>query len=266
MKITKGGLLWVLSWLVALYFGVGFIAKAAFPPRTELLIGDALFVGLTLFFLFLPFFDKIKIGSWIELERKVEEAKKEAFDAKEQLREFKTEVRNTLALVSTNLNTQRMSTQLNIYGSFDPEKLRDAQAKIAEKLDANDRSTVESYENAVRASQNGDTPLMLAKVRIDIERLLRKIVGARLTASQVATKDPIKFATARQLFERLVNSDDNYAYLEEPFRYVNSICNAALHAQPVPPQQADEAVRMGAEIIEVLSKHPDASNGEAALA
>lgn len=265
-NITKGGVLWFLSWIVAAYFGAGFISKAGFPPKSDLLIGDALFVGLTLFFLLLPFFDKVKIGTWIELERKVAEAKKEASDAKEQLREFKTEVRNTLAVVSTNLNTQRMSTQLNFYGVADLDKLRDAQAKIATKLDANDRSTVENYESAVRASQNGDMPLMLAKVRIDMERLLRRIVGARLTASPVTTKDPIKFATLRQLFQRLIDSDDSYAYLEEPFRYVNGICNAAVHAQVVPQQQADEALRMGAEIIEVLRKHPDASSGDAVAA
>jgi len=265
MKTDKSGVLWVLSWIIAGYFGYGFVFKAGFPPNTDLIISDALFVGVTLFFLFLPFFDKIKIGSWIELERKVEEAKKEAAGAKKDLSEFKTEVRNTLSVVSTNLNTQRMSTQLNFYAAADPDKLREAQEKIATKLDANDRSTVKGYESAVRASQNGDIPLMLAKVRIDIERLLRKIVSARLTPSYVLDKVPVKFATARQLFQRLVDSDDSYAYLEEPFRYVNGVCNAAMHAQPVPLEQADDALRMGAEIIEVLSKHPGASVGEPSL-
>lgn len=70
-----------------MYLGVGFVTKASVLLKSDLLIGDALFVGLTLFFLFLPFFNKIKIGSWIELERKVDEAKKEAAAAKDELRE-----------------------------------------------------------------------------------------------------------------------------------------------------------------------------------
>lgn len=213
--------------------------------------------------MFLPFFDRIKIGSWIEIERKAEEAKREAASAKEELREFKAEVRNTLSVVSSNFNTQRMSTQLNFYGTANPDKLRESQEKIAAKLDEKDRSMIESYERTVRVSLEGDIPLMLAKVRIDIERLLRKIVGARLMSVHVSSKDPVKFATLRQLFLRLVESDDSYTYLEEPFKYVNEICNAAMHAQPVPLQQANDALRMGAEIIEVLNKHPDASGGEA---
>lgn len=99
---------------------------------------------------------------------------------------------------------------------------------------------------------------MEARVRMDIERLLRKIVRARLAVSSPAT-DPIKLASSRQLFQRLVASNDNYAYLSKPFDYVNNVCNAAIHAQAVSTEQADEALRLGAQIIEVLSKHPDAT-------
>lgn len=254
-------LLYAFSWIVATYFGVGFIAKAGFPPKTDLLIGDALFVGLFLFFVFLPFFNKIKVGSWLELEREIKEAKKEATDAKRELSDFKTEVRNTMSVVSTNLNTQRMSTQLNFYGTPNADELRDAQQKVGANLDAKDRSTVEKYEIVTRAQQENDVPLMLAKVRIDIERLLRKIVGARLAVSSPAT-DRIKLASSRQLFQRLVASNDSYAYLSKPFDYVNNVCNAAIHAQAVSSEQADEALRLGAQVIEVLSKHPDAADAE----
>lgn len=56
MKTDRGGVLWGLSWIVAGYFGYGFVSKADVPPNTDLVIRDALFVGVTLFFLFLPFF------------------------------------------------------------------------------------------------------------------------------------------------------------------------------------------------------------------
>ncbi len=35
----------VPSWIVALYFGIGFVVKAGFPPKADLLISDMLFVG-----------------------------------------------------------------------------------------------------------------------------------------------------------------------------------------------------------------------------
>ncbi|HGO6123301.1 hypothetical protein PPH94_011905 [Burkholderia cepacia] len=252
------------SWLVAGYFGIGFVIKAGFPPKTESLVGDALFVALTLFFLFLPFFNKIKIGSWIELEREIKEAKKEAAAAKEELREFKNEVRNTMSAVSTNLATQRVSTQVHVHGTS-PEQLREAQKKLGENLNPVDQSTIENYERTIRSQQDGDIPLMLAKVRMDIERLLRRIVGARLIVANPGD-DPIKLATMRQLFQRFIQTDPSYEYLAKPFKYVNNVCNAAIHAQPVSLEQADEALRLGAQIIEVLGKHQDASDGESAFA
>lgn len=244
---------WVLSvfsWVVAAYFGAGFVVNAGFPPKRELLMGDAFFVGIFLLFLFLPFFNKIKIGSWLELERELQQTKKELTD-------FKNEVRNTVSVVSTTLNNQRMTTQVNFNTAPDPSKLREEQEKVNVKLDAGDRSTVEKYEKVTRAQQENDIPLMLAKVRMDIERLLRKIVGARLMVAS-SVSDSIRLASTRQLFQRLIDSDDSYEYLRRPFEYVNRVCNAAIHAQTVSDEQADEALRLGAQIIEVLGKHPDA--------
>jgi hypothetical protein len=248
----------IFSWIVAAYFGAGFLINVGFPPKRELLIGDVFFGGVFLFFLFLPFFNKIKIGTWLELERELEQTKKELVD-------FKQEVRNTIAVVATNMNTQKMSTQLNIYGTPDVAKLREAQKNVAAKFDSTDRSMVEKYETVTRAQQDGDIPLMLAKVRIDIERLLRKIVGARLSVSSPAS-DPIKLASTRQLFQRLVSENASYAYLRQPFEYVIRVCNAAIHAQDVSEEQADEALRLGAQIIEILSKDPDASDLEPVVA
>ncbi|MCY1247536.1 hypothetical protein D9M72_608770 [compost metagenome] len=108
-------------------------------------------------------------------------------------------------------------------------------------------------------------PLMLAKVRMDIERLLRKIVGARLVVLSPGS-NPIKLASIRQLFQRFAEGNDSYEYLREPFSYVINVCNAAIHAQAVSAEQAGEALRLGAQIIEVLSKHPDASDLESTLA
>jgi hypothetical protein len=239
------------SWLVATYFAIGFVLKAGFPPKTETLIGDALFVGLTLFFMFLPFFSKIKIGSLIELERAVKEAKKEADSAKDELREFKAEVRNTMSVVST----QRTNVYVN--STPDPAAIREQQAAIQPRLDARSESTVEKYEEAVKSQESDDPAYVLAKVRIDIERLLRLIVGKRIGP---VSDTNVKLASARQLFDSLVRSDDKWEYLRQPFEYVNRVCNAAIHGQLVSSEQTSETLKLGAQIIAALRQHADAKD------
>jgi hypothetical protein len=87
-----------LSWLVSFYFLIGFASNVGFPPDRALLISDAVYVGLWLLFLFLPFISKLKIGQFLELEREVERAR-------DELQQFKTEIRSSLSVLSTSVNT-----------------------------------------------------------------------------------------------------------------------------------------------------------------
>lgn len=239
-------LLAVPSWIVALYFGIGFVLKAGFPPKTETLIGDALFVGLALFFLFLPFFNKIKIGSWIELERQVKEAKKEATAAKEELREFKAEVRNTVSVISSN----NVSPQFNIHLA---DMLRQQGVKVDEKLDQKGRLKAEEVTRELQADD--DVNFALAKVRIEIERLLRTILGRSF---MIATGGRQRFLSINSMFDQLVQQEPNLAFLREPLKNTLSVCNAAVHAQIIAPEQAGEALKLGALIIAALKQHPGA--------
>lgn len=240
----------VPSWIVAFYFGIGFAAKAGFPPKSDILVGDALFVGFTLFFLFLPFFSKIKIGSLIELEREIKEAKKEASDVKEELREFKNEVRNTVSVISTNAVSQHIN--LHLPGA---EELRQQQEKVEENLNSLDRQRADDVEAEL---QSGDVTYALAKVRIDIERLLRTILGRRLDSSgvSISSLDQRKFRSIENMFALLVEEDKSLAYLRSPLRNVLAVCNAAIHAQTVSPEQAGEALKLGAHIIAALKDYP----------
>ncbi|MFM0162814.1 hypothetical protein [Paraburkholderia sediminicola] len=236
----------VPSWIAALYFGIGFVAKAGFPPKADLLIGDALFVGFTLFFLFLPFFSKIKIGSFIELEREITEAKKEATAVKEELREFKNEVRNTVSVISTNAVSQHINVHLP-----GADELRQQQENLEENLKGLDRRRVDDLEAEL---QSDDVAYALAKVRIDIERLLRTILGHRLDSSggSISSLAQRRFRSIDKMFDLLVEGDSTLAYLRSPLRNVLAVCNAAIHAQTVSPEQADEALKLGAHIIAAL--------------
>lgn len=236
----------IVSWAVAAYFGYGFVAKAGFPPRTGLLIGDALFVALTLFFLFLPFFDKIKVGSWLELEREVEAAKKEAADATEELREFKNEVRTTL--ISTNSNLQRMNVWVgNIPGA---PVLREQQEAVAKGFSQNQKSIADEYIETVRA-QEEDPAYSLARVRIDIERLLREKLKKRIGP---VPKANLRLATIRQLYVQLTEQDSSWLGLRGAFDSVLRVCNAAIHGQIIDADQAEEALLLRAQIIAALKE------------
>lgn len=245
-------LLAIPSWLVASYFGVGFITKAGYPPKPELLVGDALFVGLSLLFLFMPFFNKIKVGSWLELEQEVKEAKKEAFTAKEELREFKAEVRNTVSVISSN----NVSPQFNVY-------MTDLMRKQGEKVDAelNQQGREKAAEVAKDLQADDDVNFALAKVRIDIERLLRTILGRSF---MIATSGKPRFLSINSMFDQLVQKQPSLAFLQEPMKSVLSVCNAAVHAQIIPPAQAAEALKLGAQIIATLKQQPGAADDMAA--
>lgn len=207
-----------LSWLVSFYFLLGF------PPDRRLLVGDTLYVLLWLFFLFLPFFTKIKIGTFLELEREVEKAK-------EELREFKAEVRNSMSVLSTNVNTiGEMTNQVtvNIPGLAE---LREARQIVEAQAPKEAKQTAEQVEERI-LRQSEDTTLALARTRIDIERLLRIILGKRTTLAK-GKEDAVKFLGINQLFDLFISQNEQSAYLKKAFRYVTQISNAAIHAQRV---------------------------------
>lgn len=234
-----------LSWLVSFYFLLGFCTNVGFPPDRKLFIGDALYVAIWLFFLFLPFFSKIKIGSILELERQVEQAK-------EELREFKSEVRNSVSVLSTNVNTiGGMTNQVtvNIPGLAE---LREARQMVDDKTPLDTKQSAERVEERL-VLQSEDPTLALAKTRIDIERLLRESVGKRTAVANV--DESMRFAGINQLFQLFVAKNEQFGYLRQPFKYVTQICNAAIHAQRVSDEQAQEALALGAQIIAVLEKY-----------
>ena len=232
-----------LSWLVSFYFLYGFILNVGLPPSRNIVLADAFYASLWLFFLFLPFFNKIKIGKWIELERELSKTQGE-------LREFKTDIRNTMTVLSTTVNTiGNLSNQVtvNLPGLGELEALK-------RKID--DQGTPKTKKEAedIRADlllESEDTVMALARTRIKIEYLLRKILGKR--SVNALRDDVVKYMGVRQMFNMFVKENPQYEFLVEPFLYVNQVCNAAIHAQRVPEEKSSEALDLGSRILAVLS-------------
>jgi len=236
----------MLAWLVALYFLVGFLKNVGFPPNRSLVAAEPLFGAIGLFFLFLPFFKTIKIGKILELEREVAKAK-------EELKEFKAEIRNTVAVLSTNVNTIGNTTHnnqmtVNIPGLSELQKARQDVAAVIPPRGKGDPDQVE--DRIIRQSDD-DKTMALARTRIDIERTLREALGKQTYLPQDKA-ETIKFASLSKLFEVAAGVYPPLANLRKPFKYVNQICNAAIHAQQISDEQANEALALGAEILAVL--------------
>lgn len=240
--------IWLLplfSWVVSAYFFTGFIRDVGIPPSQTMSQSDAAYLGLWLFFLFLPFFRRVKLGRFFELEREIDRARSELSD-------FKSEVRSSLSVISTNVNTignQSNQVTINVPGLAELERSR-------RELDEHSPpgATQETKEIRDELVMDGeDTVLALARTRIRIEYLLRKILGRRISGPIPADRG-IKFLTPQQMFTLLVDEHEKYAALQKPFSYLIQVCNAAIHAQRVSSAQADEALDIGARIIAILSE------------
>jgi hypothetical protein len=235
-------LLPVLSWTIAAYFFAGVWRKASFPPTYSY---EVIVIGIpALFFTFFPFFSKIKIGKIIELEREVEKAKKELAD-------FKTEVRNTMSVLSTNVNTiGGMSNQVNITLP-NIEELRKTRQDVAAAIPDKAKKEAQAVESKIIRQSGENKMTALVMTRVDLERKLREMLG-RQTQVPSMRLESVKFAPLIKLWQMAVDTYPGLSNLQKGFKYVNQVCNAAVHAQDVDDAQADEALALGAEILAAL--------------
>ena len=104
----------------------------------------------------------------------------------------------------------------------------------------------------------GDSDLhyVLAHLRMDLERELRRILGKRMSVDEPARMRG-KFLSARTLFRQLGKTVDKYRHMQSSFDYILEVCNAAIHGQRVPEGVANEAMDMGTRILRELRMEPD---------
>ena len=136
-----------------------------------------------------------------------------------------------------------------------PAELRDAREKVDAETPPNATQDAQQVEERILL-QSDDPTMALARTRIDIERLLRDILG-KPTSLTPSREETLKFASIAKLFNLLVFQYPKFAYLQTPFKYVIQVCNAAIHAQRVTDEQASEALALGAQIIAALKAFAD---------
>lgn len=234
----------LISWCLAVYLFFIFHLNNGFPPKTPISSSDWAILGVSIILFLLPFSTRVQIGNAIEFERKIN-------DVIESVTEFKNETRNTLSLIAATVTTiSNISSTVNV-------SLPGLADLLAAREGIEEISTGKTHDDAQEVRQglilDDESIIMpLARTRIQIEQLLRKILQKSLKVSNAGGKD-IKFLSARSLFRQFLESFPDYKSLYKPFDYVIRVCNAAIHGQKVPKDEADEALNLGAEIIAVLS-------------
>ncbi|MBK9925770.1 MAG: DUF4145 domain-containing protein [Anaerolineales bacterium] len=187
----------------------------------------------------LPFFKRVKVGE-IEIEREIEQAKKD-------LTEFKNETRNTISIMSSQITAVasiRNQNQVTVYVPGYEEAKADLKQKTSQAVEK------EAEEIKDEFLENQDTAMSVLKIRVQLEYLLRKLLEKRVSVSD-ASKG-IKFMSMLQMTKEFFQYYPDYKYLQKSFDYVREVGNAAAHAQVIPEFQAQEALDIGSRLIAIL--------------
>jgi len=206
-----------------------------------------LFLGISFFFILLPFIKTIKIGKYFELERNIKETK-------EEVKEFKSEIRQSIQMLSTsvtasigNLNNQ---ITVNLPGN---EELRQEIVKLQKQDNQNNQAKLTDIKDELLVDEEDDIAMALARTRIKMETLLRKSLNKRQSIAGTKTTD-IKYLGLNSLYKEYmkVNPKAEKNYIS--FKYFLEIGNAAVHGQKISRKQAESALQIGALILMTLDE------------
>lgn len=238
----------IVSWALSIYFLVVFHLNSGFPPLISSDSGPWIFLAISLILFALPFVSSIRIGDYFEIRRDVERVN-------EKVEDFREEVRSSINVISssiTAISNVTVPVNINMPGF---EELLIAQEKVREVAREVTAEEVSEVKKELLLDDE-ETILPLARTRIRVEQLLRKILRKRLSVEQIGGKE-LKYLSARSLFRKFLEVFPENAELSEPFDYVMRVCNAAIHGQRVRTKDADIALDIGADIIAYLSDYVD---------
>ncbi len=197
----------------------------------------------SVFFLLLPIAKKISLGKLFTFEREIDKVKNEVTDFKHETREFLNIYSSMITAIS---NTVNQTVNVNLPGQAETKEVKEElESTLSSKSEP---ATIEGEINNYINQSSNDLNYALARLRMDIERVLREILGKR-----IATPDPNamkgKFLSARQLFREFINQYPQYKGMGNSFDYILKVCNAAIHGQKIVDGHGHEALYMGIKML-----------------
>ena len=223
---------------------MAFHLRVGFLPQNDLDSTALTYLAVSMFFIVLPLAKKINIAKFFEYEAKIIEVKNDVKEFKEETREMMTIYNN---LINTVSNTANQSIVVNVPSQGEVERLRE---ELDSSIDTNkEDKKIEEEIDSYLTDWEGEPNLALAKLRMDIEIELRRILGKR-----TKTKNPIsmreKFLSASSLFREFIRIFPSYNNTVASFDYVLKICNAGIHGQAISEAHFREAMYMGVRMLE----------------
>lgn len=235
-----------LCYLLAAYFLYAFASFVGVPPSKAIDATSGSYIALALFLFILPEAKKLRLGQLFEYEARVKEIK-------EDVKQFKEETRTTLSaytsLVSAISNAVTQTVNVNLPGRAEASEARqDLDLTLKTKPEP---SKIEEEIDRFLTSEDNDLNYSLARLRMRLEKELRRILGKRNETFFQASEN-VKFLSARSLFSQFVQKYPSYEGIRSSYDYVLRICNAAIHGQFIPEGHAHEALSMGFRILTEL--------------
>lgn len=242
----KFWILLIISWIIGITLIVKVSNAICFDSPEKIHGMHLTFFLIGLLLLLIPFSKSIKLGKLIEIEREITQAK-------EEIKDFKSQINQSLTLISSSINASisnlNSSININLPGQ---EELKSEIEKLKQDKSKTQIPGFKFREEVLESSEN-DFTLALAKTRIEIERMLREQLGKRTNFPE-ATRD-IKYLNLSKMFHMYVKEHPDFEKYYNSFKYVQSICNAAIHGQKVSSGQAMEALELGELIINDLKSN-----------
>ena len=241
----------ILSRSIAIYFIWAFHLQVGFPPYRPMTPTGATYLGLFAFFFLLPLAHRLKLGKLIEFEAKVERVQEEVKAVRTETRELVLTVSNIVNAVS---NTVSQNVVVNPLPDQEEKQIAREDLSITLPPDSDPSGHYSDISEYVGTSEP-DLHYALARLRIDLERELRRILGiGKRQIPDLSSKLKIRFISTRLMFRRLASSKPRYKNIQSSIDYLLQICNAAIHGQRVPEDSAHEALDMGIRILRELEK------------
>ena len=235
----------ILSLFVAIYFLWAFHLHVGFPPRTPLTSTSVAYLAMFVFFVVLPFAQRVKIGRFVDYRAKVERVEAEVKDVRAENRELISVVSNWVSAISTSIN---QSVVVNV-PNYD--EVRKAREELSEDLGQPTEPSRVQNEVEEYFAREPDLHYVLARLRMDLEWELRSVLRNRLESESSSIRRG-KYFSLRDLFRRLVSANDRYKSWERSFNQIISTCNAAVHGQPIREDIAYEVIDMGLQMLRDL--------------
>ena len=240
----------VLSLFIAGYFIWAFHLHVGFPPTDPLSPAAITYLAVFIFFVVLPFAQRLKLGRLIEFEAKVEQVRTDVKEVRTETREAISTVSAALNTISASVNTMSQNVTVNLR-----EEAQVAREELSATLSTPDSTSQEQDIQEHLEADDADVNLALARLRMDLERELRRILGNFAAEASSGTRG--KFLSARALFRRLGTIEKRYKTMQRSFDYVIEACNAAIHGRQIPRDIAREIIDIGLRIFRELANETE---------